>query len=51
MVERFAALNGMQGAGQYSTNLTLDRVPHAGLYILSVRIGADQKRYKVNVIK
>jgi hypothetical protein len=51
LVERFAALNGVQGAGQYSTNLTLDRVPHAGLYILSVRIGEDQKRYKVNIIK
>lgn len=51
LVQRFSEVNGRQGAGSYSTNLTLEAIENSGLYILNVTIGEDRKRYKINIIK
>lgn len=51
LVKQFTELNGPQTAGSYSSNLSLESIKNSGLYILTVTIGADRKRYKINIIK
>lgn len=50
-ITTFNEASGQQTAGRYNFNLPLNKVSSTGLYFLDVKIGTDQKRYKVTIIK